>query len=130
MNPSGTDRRTQAFSLLEQLDSGAPDRVAKNLDDFHPEAAELLLGFAFADVVSRESIPLKTREMLTVAMLTAMSTAPGQLEFHIRTTLNMGVPRDEIIEIVLQVSVYSGVLAAMNAIQAAKDAFLSKKLVT
>ena len=127
MSVSPSDRRARALALLEQLEPSAPGRVAKNLDDFHPKAAEILLGFAFTDVVGREGIPLKTREMLTVAMLAAMGTAPGQLEFHMRAALNTGITRDEIVEIVLQVAVYAGVPAAMNAITAAKSAFMSRK---
>jgi 4-carboxymuconolactone decarboxylase len=126
MSASPSDRRKQALALLERLESGAPERVAKNLDDFHSEAAEILLGFAFTDVVAREGIPLKTREMLTVAMLAAMGTAPGQLEFHMRAALNTGASHDEIVEIVLQVAVYAGIPAAMNAITTAKSAFTSR----
>ena len=61
--------------------------------------------------------------MLTVAMLPAMGAAPGQLDFHMRAAMNTGVTREEIVEIVLQVSVYAGVPASMNAITAAKKAF-------
>jgi len=125
MSTKPLDRRTQALALLEQLESGASGRVAKNLYDFHPDAVEILQGFAFTDVVAREGIPLKTREMLTVAMLAAMGTAAGQLEFHIRAALNTGASHDEIVEIVLQVAVYAGIPAAMNAITAAKAAFTS-----
>ncbi|ARE40979.1 MAG: carboxymuconolactone decarboxylase [Paracoccus sp.] len=112
-----------AMGLLERLEPGAPNRVQANLDAFSPEAAELILGYAFSDIVSRDGIDLRTREMLTVAMLAAMGTAQGQLEFHIRAAMNTGVTREEIVEIVLQVSVYAGVPAAMNAVTAAKAAF-------
>jgi 4-carboxymuconolactone decarboxylase len=126
MSTASSDRRVQALALLERLEPGAPGRVAENLDDFHSEATELLLGFAFTDVVARDGMTLKTREMLTVAMLAAMGTAPSQLEFHMRAALNTGVTRGEIVEIVLQVAVYAGVPAAMNAITAAKSAFASR----
>lgn len=125
MNAKPSVRRAKALTLLEELEADAPLRVAKNFDDFHPEAAEILLGFAFADVVAREGIPLKTREMMTVAMLAAMGTAAGQLEFHMRAALNIGVTREEIVEIVLQVGVYAGIPASMNAIRAAKSTFTS-----
>ncbi len=117
-------RLTKALALLEQLEAGAPSKVTANLNAFHPDAAEILLGFAFSDVVSRDGIDLKTREMLTVAMLSAMGTAPGQLEFHIRAALNNGISRYEIVEIILQSAVYAGVPAAMNAISAAQEAFI------
>jgi 4-carboxymuconolactone decarboxylase len=126
MSATPSPRKAEALALLEQLESGAPARVEQNLDAFHPEAAEILLGFAFTDVVSREGIALKTREMMTVAMLAASGTAPGQLEFHIRAALNNGVTEDEVVEIIFQVAVYAGIPAAMNAITAAKSAFASR----
>ncbi|ETX13408.1 carboxymuconolactone decarboxylase [Roseivivax halodurans JCM 10272] len=118
-----SDRLTRALSLLEQLEPGAPEQVQGNLNAFHQDTAELVLGYAFADIVARDGIDLKAREMLTVAMLAAMGTAQGQLEFHMRAAMNTDVSREEIVEIVLQASVYAGVPACMNAITAAKKAF-------
>ncbi len=122
-SPHDTDRRTRALALLERLEAGAPARVTANLDAFDVDAAELILGFSFADVVGRDGIDLRTREMLTVAMLGAKGTAPGQLDFHIRAAMNCGVSRQEIIEIIYQIAVYAGVPAAMNAIASAHKAF-------
>lgn len=116
-------RREKALELLRELDGDAPEKVKHNLDSFDSEATELILGFAFADIVSRDKIDLRTREMLTVAMLAAMGTAPGQLDFHIRAAMNIGVTREDIVEIIYQVAVYAGVPAAMNAISSARKAF-------
>ncbi|MEP5985304.1 carboxymuconolactone decarboxylase family protein, partial [Roseibium sp.] len=99
------------------------ERVQRNRDAFHPDTAKLVLGYAFADVVGRDGIDLKTREMMTVAMLAAMGSVQGQLEFHMRAAMNTGVSREDLVEIVLQVSVYAGVPACMNAITTAKKAF-------
>ncbi|WP_120635064.1 carboxymuconolactone decarboxylase family protein [Ruegeria sp. EL01] len=116
-------RRSSALALLERLEPSAAQRVASNLDAFDADAVELILGFSFADVVGRDGIDLKTREMLTVAMLGAKGTAPSQLDFHIRAALNCGVSRQEIVEIIYQIAVYAGVPAAMNAIASARKAF-------
>lgn len=124
MNHSvGSTRRTAALQVLEQLEAGAPDKVAQNLDEVAPELVEIVLGFAFADVLSRPDLDLASREMCTVAALTAMGTASGQLEFHIRAAINVGVTKEQIIEIILQMAVYAGVPACMNGIAAAKRAF-------
>ncbi|WP_110666016.1 carboxymuconolactone decarboxylase family protein [Salinicola halophilus] len=123
MSDTETSRRRQALALLARLEATAPEKVAANLDDFDAEALEILLGFGFTDVVSRQGLALPTRELLTVAMLAAMGTASGQLEFHVRGALNVGVSREEIVETLLQVAVYAGVPAAINAIAAAKRAF-------
>lgn len=123
MKNTPSARRAAALAILERLEAGAPDRVDANLTDFDRDATEIILGFAFADVVSRPGIDLKTREMLTVAMLASMGTASGQLDFHMRAAMNTGVSRQEIVEIVYQVAVYAGVPAAMNAIASAKKTF-------
>lgn len=118
-----TDRLTKALDVLENLDPEAPPKVRANLDRMSEDFAEVVLGFAFADVVSRSLVDIKTREMLTVAALTAMGTAQSQLEFHIRATLNVGVTKEEIVEILLQMAVYAGVPACMNGVAAARLAF-------
>lgn len=51
-----------------------------------------------------------------------MGTAPSQLEFHIRAALNVGVTKEEIVEILLQMAVYAGVPACMNGVAAARRA--------
>lgn len=71
---------SQAMALLEKLEPGAPATVQANLDAFSPDAVELMLGYALVDIVGRDGIDLRTHEMLTVAMLAAMGTAPDQLE--------------------------------------------------
>jgi len=114
---------SQAMALLDKLEPGAPAKVQTDLDAFSPGAAELVLGYAFAHIVGRDGIDLRTHEMLSVAMLVAMGTAPGPLEFHMRAAMNTGVAQEKIVEIVLQVSVDAGVPACMNAMAAAKKAF-------
>ena len=111
------------MAVLERLEPGAPARVEERLRRMSDDFAETVLGFAFADVLARPGIDLKTREMLTVAALTAMGTARPQLEFHMRAALNVGVTRAEIVEILLQMAVYAGVPACMNGVAAAQAAF-------
>ena len=123
MNTRISDRRERALALLAQLDSQAPRKVAANLDAMSDDFTEVVLGFAFADVVSRPGLDLRMREMLTVSALMAMGNATEQLEFHIRAALNVGVSREEIIEILLQIAVYAGVPACMQGISAARKAF-------
>ncbi|MEM6958272.1 MAG: carboxymuconolactone decarboxylase family protein [Myxococcota bacterium] len=118
-----SERYGRALAILERLEPGAPERVDASLGEMSPDFAETVLGFALADVLDRPAIDLRTREMLTVAALTAIGTAPGQLEFHIRAAMNVGVTRDEIVEIILQMAVYAAVPAAMNGVAGAKLAF-------
>ncbi|PFG10643.1 MULTISPECIES: carboxymuconolactone decarboxylase family protein [unclassified Marinobacter] len=86
-----SNRLTCALSLLKTLEADAPTKVTASLDALSDDFAEVVLGFSFADVIARPSIDLRTREMLTVAMLAAMGNAPGQLDFHMRAALNIGL---------------------------------------
>ena len=58
-----------------------------------------------------------------IAALTAMGTATPQLKVHIEAGLNVGLSRDEIVEIMMQMSVYAGFPAALNGLFAARDVF-------
>lgn len=115
------------MALLARLDPNAPGNVATSLDSLSDDFFEIVLGFAFADIVSRPGIDLRIREMLTVAALMAMGNAPEQLEFHIRAARNVGVTQEEIVEILLQIAVYAGIPACMNGISAARKAFALNK---
>jgi 4-carboxymuconolactone decarboxylase len=68
---------------------------------------------------------LREREIATIAALTAMGTATPQLKVHIEAGLNVGLSRDEIIEVLMQMSVYAGFPAALNGLFAAKEVFKS-----
>ena len=56
---------------------------------------------------------LKTRELITVAALTALGAMP-QLRFHLRSALNAGCTREEIVETLMQMSVYAGFPAGVK----------------
>lgn len=66
----------------------------------------------------------KTRELLTIAALAAMGaqTAP-QLKIHVAAARKLGVSREEIAEAVYQMSLYGGMPAMFNALNAAMEVF-------
>jgi 4-carboxymuconolactone decarboxylase len=88
-----------------------------------PDLMRCLVEFPFGDIYSRPGLDLKTREMLTVAALTVLGYAQSELKDHIRGALNVGCTRDEIVEIILQMAVYAGFPAALEAIKTAASAF-------
>lgn len=88
-----------------------------------PDLSRCLIEFPFAEIYSRPQLDLKTREMLTVAALTVLGYPQGELNQHIRGALNVGVTREEILEIILQMAVYAGFPAALEAIKTAAAVF-------
>ncbi|MDJ1134181.1 carboxymuconolactone decarboxylase family protein [Streptomyces iconiensis] len=85
------------------------------LEAIAPGFADLLIEFTLGDVFTRPGLDVKTRELLTVAGLTAMSTAPLQLKTHIDSALNAGNTKEEIVETITQMAVFAGFPAALNA---------------
>jgi 4-carboxymuconolactone decarboxylase len=65
--------------------------------------------------------------MLTVADLTVLGYPQAELKEHIQGALNVGCTRGEILEIILQMAVYAGFPAALEAIKTAAAGFGEKQ---
>lgn len=73
---------------------------------------------AWGDVWQRGVLDLKTRSLITVAMLTALGKQ-HELKGHVRGALNNGATPAELQEVLLQAAVYCGVPTAVEAFRTA-----------
>ncbi|MDO8249119.1 MAG: carboxymuconolactone decarboxylase family protein [Rhodoferax sp.] len=99
------------------------DFVAKALGqatEFTRPMQQYITRNAWGDVWQREGLDLKTRSLITVAMLTALGKQ-HELKGHVRGALNNGATVAEIQEVLLHASIYCGVPAAVEAFRAAAD---------
>jgi 4-carboxymuconolactone decarboxylase len=117
------DRYERGWKKLKEIDGEAGQRVIESLEDIAPDLGRYTIEFPFGDIYSRPGLDLKSREIATVAALTALGNALPQLKVHINGALNVGCTREEIIEVILQMAVYAGFPAALNGMFAAKDVF-------
>jgi len=92
-----------------------------------PDLVRCLIEFPFGDIYARPGLDLKTREMLTVAALTVLGYPQAELKEHIRGALNVGCTPDQILEIILQMAVYAGFPAALEAVKTAASVFGEKQ---
>jgi 4-carboxymuconolactone decarboxylase len=119
-----TDSRYErGMALLKKTQGENADKVLKSLEGIAPDLGRYAAEFAFGDIFSRPGLDLKTREMISVAALTAIGSAGPQLRAHIGAALRVGCTQQEIVEIILQMTLYAGFPAALNGIQAAKEVF-------
>jgi 4-carboxymuconolactone decarboxylase len=93
------------------------------LADIAPDFARYVIEFPFGDIYSRPGLDLRSREVATIAALTALGNAVPQLKVHIEAGLNVDLSRNEIVEVIMQMSVYAGFPAAVNGPFAAKEVF-------
>ncbi len=117
------DRYQRGWERLKEIDGEAGERVIESLKDIAPEFARYVIEFPFGDIYSRPGLDLKSREIAVVAALTALGTATPQLKVHIHAALNVGLTRQEVIEVIMQMAVYAGFPAALNGLFAAKEVF-------
>ena len=64
--------------------------------------------------------------MLNLAMISALNR-PHEVKMHVRGALNNGVTKDEIKEIFLQVAIYCGVPAGVDAFRTARKVFAEEE---
>ena len=118
-----SERFERGLRALNEIDGHGGQSVIDSLADIAPEFARYLIEFPFGDIYSRPGLDLRSREVATIAALTAMGNAAPQLKVHIQAGLNVGLSRDEIVETIMQMAVYAGFPAALNGLLAAKEVF-------
>ncbi|MBC7719347.1 MAG: carboxymuconolactone decarboxylase family protein [Chitinophagaceae bacterium] len=91
-----------------------------NATDFTMPMQHYITQNAWGDVWQRPGLDLKTRSLVTVAMLTALGKQ-HELKGHVRGALNNGATPAEIQEVLLHASIYCGVPAAVEAFRSASE---------
>ncbi len=122
-------RFEQGLKKLSEIDGEAGHKVIDSLQDICPDLARYTIEYPFADIYSRPGLDLKSREIATVAALTALGNCQPQLKVHLQAALNVGCSADEIKEVIVQMSVYAGFPAALNAMFAFKEVLQERGLV-
>lgn len=97
------------------------DRALSSITDFTAPIQEHITRNAWGDVWQRPGLDLKTRSLITVAMLTALGKQK-ELAGHLRGALNNGATVSELQEVLLHSAVYCGVPTAVDAFRTAAEA--------
>jgi 4-carboxymuconolactone decarboxylase len=115
------NRYGRGKELLAQI---APDQervLRETFDPINPDITRYVIEFGYGDIYARGILPVRSRQVATIAALAAKGTAPTQLRFHIGGGIRAGLSEAEIVEIMLLVSLYAGFPAALNGILATRE---------
>jgi 4-carboxymuconolactone decarboxylase len=115
------DRRTRGLRALAEITGEAGVAVIDGLRAIAPDFADWIVDFSYGDVMARPGLDLRSRQLATVAALTALGHAQPQLRVHIAGALKVGCRPQEIIEVILQMAVFAGFPAAINALTVARE---------
>jgi len=98
--------------------------LAEKYDELLPGMSESLVEWAYGRQLSRPGLDLKSRYIGIIAALTALGaqTRP-QLKIQTMGALKAGLTKQEIAEVIWQTSLYGGMPAAINALNAAIEVF-------
>ncbi len=98
------------------------EEALRRLAAVDPGHARAICEFCFGTVWSRPHLDLKTREVIVLAVATALDK-PNEVELHARAALRRGLTRKQIIETIVQVAPYAGFPVTNHGLLAAQRAF-------
>ena len=121
-------RYIRGMERFREVDGKGGEKAVKDLEELVPEIQRYIVEYPFGDIYSRPGLDLRTRELAAIASLVSIGDCEPQLRVHIHAGLNVGATRGEIIEVILQMTVYTGFPRALNALYTAKDVFEKRAL--
>ncbi len=120
----GQDTYARGKELSEAVNPGMEDALAARYDALVPGLSKMVVEVPYGTFYSRGTVDEKTRLLATVAALTAQGgqTKP-QLKVNIASARSVGASREEVCEIIYQMTLYGGFPAMINAMNAAIEVF-------
>jgi 4-carboxymuconolactone decarboxylase len=117
-----SDRYRRGLDVAERIAADKLNHFVKSgIAEVAPDFARMVIEFAFGDLYSREGLDLKSRELIAIAALATSGTAGPQLRVHVESAASVGITKTEIVETLMQVALYAGFPAALNALADCHD---------
>ena len=119
------DKQTYETGLKirsEVLGKEYVENSMKSADDFNKPFQEFVTEYCWGAGWGRPGLSRKERSMLNLAMISILNR-PHELKLHIRGALTNGLTKDQIREIFMQVAIYAGVPAGVDAFRQAREVF-------
>jgi len=85
----------------------------QRLRALHPDIERHLMENAWGQVNARPGLDVRTRELITLGMLLALGRE-NEATTHFNGALNVGISRDELVELLIHCSAYAGFPAMMT----------------
>jgi 4-carboxymuconolactone decarboxylase len=99
--------------VITKMREGAPANQ-KHIQDY-------LSAFCFGDFYTREGMDLKTRELLTLCIISALGGAEGQVKAHVQGNVNVGNDKETLITAITHCIPYIGFPRTLNALASVNE---------
>jgi 4-carboxymuconolactone decarboxylase len=94
----------------------------------YPDLYDMSVGHLFGDVWSRPGLSLRERQLVTLAANIAMARPSGNYS-HYLSAMHIGITREEICEVIIQVGHYCGWPTMSHAVRQFTDVVEEAKLI-
>ena len=122
-NNMDTNKRYEAgINAMEELFSQDVRNGMEGIKNISPDLWNMIVSFGFGDLYSRNTLSHAQREIITLTSLITQG-AFDQLRVHLQAALNVGLTKEEIIEIILHCTGYVGFPKAVHAMGIAGEVF-------
>lgn len=113
---------------LRRQTLGEHGEVRRRLfEAFDPLLMKYQMEFVFGEILCRPGLDQKTRELITLALAIGLGR-DREIRSHTRGFLNHGGTKEELVELILQISCYAGFPAAVNGVYGIIDVFEERGL--
>jgi 4-carboxymuconolactone decarboxylase len=95
------------------------DKASANVDDFNREFQRIVTEYCWGEVWARQVLTNKQRSLNNLCIIATLNRA-AEFELHVRGALRNGCTAEEIRDTLIQVAVYAGIPAGVEAFRIAR----------
>ena len=95
------------------------DKATANVDDFNRDFQRIVVEYCWGEVWTRQVLSNKQRSLNNLCIIAALNRA-AEFEIHVRGALRNGCTPAEIRDTLIQVAVYAGIPAGVEAFRIAR----------
>lgn len=106
-------RRKRGMKILKKM---GRENLMLEQKALYPDLYEMSVGHLFGDVWARPGLSLRERQLVTLAANIALCRPTGNYS-HYRSAQHIGITREEICEVIIQVGHYAGWPTISNAVR-------------
>jgi 4-carboxymuconolactone decarboxylase len=97
------------------------EQMQKNTPENQKHIQQYLSSFCFGDIYTRNGLDLKTRELLTLCIISTLGGCESQLKSHVQGNLNVGNDKELMISAITQCLPYIGFPRTLNALNCVNE---------
>jgi 4-carboxymuconolactone decarboxylase len=97
-------RMQRGLKMLKQL---GREGGMMNHKEIYPDLYDLTVGHLFGDIWTRPHLSVRDRELITLTTVVVLAYANGT-QSHLRSALHLGMTKEEIMEVLIQIGAYAG----------------------